>query len=255
MGNLFALKKTFEWENTKVERGESISKLNGAIIESKEYDVLYKTLDFNSIILSWGDFMEFVFGFGYDETIRQETFPWMSQLQHTTLVYILSSFKNTTELDVSELDSLKRKFPNENCGYIGFKDSKITIDYVSCESTLFSFHSNYVNNFDRKKRLEDNAYFMRFHIPNLKWDINQINKLIDKKGNLNPLFKRLDKPSYDPQGKLLHGEQIQIHFNDVNKCALNIDGSWKHKKFELPDDVCEKLIEWGFTLPENRLDQ
>ncbi|MFN4149565.1 MAG: hypothetical protein ACK4IX_01365 [Candidatus Sericytochromatia bacterium] len=251
MGNLLTYKKTFEWEDTKIDRGESISKLNGAIIKSKEYDVLYKTIDFNSISLTWGDFMEFIFNYGYDEAIREQTFPWMSQLQHTTLVYILSSFKNTTEIVENDLNSLKAQNSEENYGYIGFSDPLLTDDYVYCESTLFSFHAKYVSSFDRKKRLADGNYFMTFYTPELKKDLNQINQKINQ-GKYNALFKRLDKPSKDPNGNILHGEKIQMHFNDEDKCALNIDGIWKHKHFILPDDVCEKLIEWGFILPENR---
>ena len=49
--------------------------------------------DFEKIETSWGSLMEFVFQYGWEETARIQRFPWMTQMQHTTLVYILSSFK------------------------------------------------------------------------------------------------------------------------------------------------------------------
>lgn len=250
MGNLLTFNRTFQWDDSTIDRGEAIKNLNAAILKSKEYDELFKTIDFDKIETSWGNLMEFVFEYGWDETVRHQRFPWMTQLQHTTLVYILSSFKNTTALNSSNLISLSAEFPGENCGHIGFKQNDIEDEYVSCENTLKSFHTKYVMTFNRNERLENKKYFYDFHQPNYELDINPINQLI-RKGGLNALIVRIDKESYDPQGNLLHGERIQVHFNDRNKCALNIDGTWKHHSFNLPNDVCDKLIEWGFILPEN----
>ncbi len=137
MGNLLTYKQSFLWENTNLDRGQTIQKLNLGMLKSKEYkDRLYKTPDFNELVLSWGNLMKFIFSYGFDEAERIKTFPWMTQIQHTTLVYILSSFKNTTALNSKDFDELHSEFHNENCGYIGFDVEEKISNYVSCESIL-----------------------------------------------------------------------------------------------------------------------
>jgi hypothetical protein len=68
-----------------------------------------------------------------------------------------------------------------------------------------------------------------------------INNLIELK-QTHIFFKRVDTPK-------IFGEQMHIHLNDKNKSALNLDGSWKHGKCEIPTEAKEILIGWGFTLP------
>jgi hypothetical protein len=70
---------------------------------------------------------------------------------------------------------------------------------------------------------------------------NQIQQLINR-GETNIIFKRIDTP------KVL-GEQIHIHFNDKAESALNIDGTWKHGAFTIPEEAKQILEGWGFTLP------
>ena len=91
--------------------------------------------------------------------------------------------------------------------------------------------------------------------PRLKVSANEINNLITTR--FKHLFERLDVPTKTVVGNL-HKEQIQIHLNDnggkkKNVGALNIDGTWKHKpkdSYTIPNEAREKLLEWGFRLPD-----
>jgi len=75
----------------------------------------------------------------------------------------------------------------------------------------------------------------------LKVSANQIQQLINT-NQTESIFRRIDMP------KIL-GEQIHIHFKDENESALNVDGTWKHGGFNIPNDAKEELLNWGFILP------
>ena len=244
MGKLLTYRSSFEWEDSKINRGVVIQKLNQAIIKSKEYkDNLFKVSDLNSINLSWGNFMEFVFSYGFEEEQRKQIFPWMSEIQHTTLVNILINFKNTSALNSLNLNELNAEFPGENCGYIGFELDNNISRYVFCNDSLDIFHQEFVSKFDFNRRKVEYEYFERFFIPELKKDPNQINQKI-KNGKAAYSFKELHLPK-------IPGEQIHIHFHSKSNCALNIDGSWKHEvpNFKITTRACEELSIWGFRLP------
>lgn len=245
MGKFLTYKNSFEWEDTTLDRGESIHKLNEAVVKAKEYkDELIKTIDFDTINLSWGDFIEFVFMYGYDAAEREARFPWMSQIHHITLVLILSSFKNTTVPNATNLNKLKQEFPKENCCLIGMKTSNTITDYVYDKESLDASHSKFVSAFDYLRRKAEYPYFKKFYIPELKKELNQISKSISKKYVAKD-FKSIHSPR-------THEEQIHVHFNASSNCALNIDGTWKHKveNFNITIQARKELSKWGFLLPE-----
>lgn len=244
MGNLLVYNDSFNWEDSNLNRGVAIHNLNEAINTAKGYkDNFFKTPDLASIILSWGNFMEFMFSYGYEEEIRKQTFPWMTQIHHTTLVHILSSLKNTKVLDSQSLDEMRIKFPNINCGYLGFEMLKLISDYVFNNESLDSFHKRYVTTFNYQRRKTEYKYFSKFYKPELNTDPNQINQAINNK-RVAPIFQAIHQPK-------VKGEQIHMHFNASSNCALNLDGSWKHnvQGFIITTQACVELSLWGFLLP------
>lgn len=248
MGYLLSLIESFKWENTSIDRSQYINELNEVILESKEYDTLYKTKNFNNIELSWGNFVEFIFSYGFDSEKRKSTFPWMTQTQHQTLIEIIKSFKNTLSIDTENLSDFKDYCKSNNCNHIGFKQSDELTNYVSCINSYSAFHTKIVSSFSRNERNQQKKYFLKFFNAELKTEPNKIRQLI-RRNQCHNSITRLDTPSLDPYGNTLHNEQIQVHFN--NDSALNIDGTWKHGTCDLNDEVCDTLIEWGFILPEN----
>ncbi|NRD18602.1 hypothetical protein HNV08_00975 [Winogradskyella eckloniae] len=248
MGYLLSLIETFKWEDTSLDRSDYIHKLNEVILESKEYDELYKTKSFNEIQLSWGNFIEFVLYYGYDSDTRKERFPWMSQTQHTTLIQIIISFKNTLSIETTELNDFKTICKSMNCNHIGFKQSAEITNYISCMDSYKEFHYNIVSGFNREERKANKKYFLKFFNAQLKVDPNQIRQIIHRNQCPRSII-RLDTPTLNSNGEKLHEELIQVHFKD--KSALNIDGTWKHGNSNLSDEICNTLIDWGFMLPEN----
>ncbi len=253
MVNLLTYKESFLWEDSRLNRSQSIRKLNEAIISSKDYgDRHYKTTDFNQLEVSWGNLMEFVFSYGFDEEQRVRRFPWMSQIEHYTLVNIFSSLKNATVFNSNNVKEFEKEFGQHRSSLMGFEIVNPQEKYVSCKITLNKFHSENASSFNRVERNQNINYFIKHYVVALKEDPNTINSLIKKK-HVNPLFERLDIPKNDSSGKILHGESFQMHFYDDKRSCLNINGKWKHEGFDLPNEVCDQLISWGFVLPENLL--
>jgi hypothetical protein len=251
MANLLAYKDTFFWEDASTDRGINIQELNSAIIDARNWgDSLYKTPDLFEIELEWGDFFEFIYSVGYDEKARKERYPWMTSIQHQTLIGLLSFFKITTPLNAIHLDALKEEYPREVNSMVGLYCDRLDNTYVYDQSSWERLHSAYVESFDRAKRIEEREYFQNFFAPGLRATPNQINQMIEKK-QVNHIFLRLDVPKQGTDGTVLHNEKVQMHFADKKKSALNIDGTWKHGGLVIPDEACEQLIQWGFLLPEN----
>lgn len=252
MINLLTYKESFLWENSEIPRSQIIRNLNEAILTSKQYgDSHYKTSDFNTLTVSWGNLMEFVFHYGFDEEQRLNRFPWMTQMEHITLVSILSSFKNTTALISNNIIQLDQEFGENKNAYIGFEIGENIDKYVFDKSSLDLIHKRHASCMCREERIEFKEYFIQhYSSPELKEDPNRINKMI-KRNQSHPLFERLDIPKRDIKGSIIHGESYQMHFKDRNSSCLNIDGHWKHGGFDLPNEICEILIGWGFILPEN----
>ena len=250
MANLISYKSSFIWENPiAFADGEFISQLNEALVNSRANgDNIYATHGLKNIILSWGDFIDFIYHNAYEADERIKRFPWMTQMQHSTLINIFKFFSAETPAKSIDLESLEREFPKENNSLVGFNCNQKPNNYVYDIQSWFSFHRVYVSNMAYSERCKNYNYFKKFFKENLTVHANQIENEI-KKNRVNALFKRLDIPKQVDDTKILHNEKIQMHFNDKNGSALNIDGTWKHSKFKMPIDVCETLSKWGFLLP------
>lgn len=250
MGKLLAFNETFKWENTNLDRSQYIMMLSEVILTSKNHDTLYKATSFNNIDLSWGNFIDFFFNYGFDSAERTLRFPWMNDSKFQTMLQIIIAFKNSSEIIDDNIVNFRHFFSTDNCEHIGLRETPNITNYISCISSYKSFHFNIVKSFDRIQRNNNKDYFNSFYEPELTRSINHFNSLI-RKGNVPNFIDRLDPPHTDPQGQILHEEKIHVHFN--NDSSLNIDGTWKHGQCDIPDNICNILILWGFKLPENLL--
>jgi hypothetical protein len=252
MGNLLSYNTSFYWEDTQTDRGQYILELNAALVAANDFgDDIYRTDDFFSITLSWGVLFEFIYSMQFDNAAERLLFPWLTEVQHQTLIGLLQFFYTTSPAMAATLEQLDEEFPNENNSLVGLRiDPLPTAIYVHNIHSWENFHRQYVTGFNRKRRVAESEYFRRFFAPQLRVSASEINRLI-KRGSVHPIFKRLDLPTIIQDDTTLHGEQAQMHFTDKNKSALNIDGTWKHNHCEIPSEACEQLILWGFLLPEN----
>ena len=250
MANLISFKQSFIWEDPTVfTDGEFISQLNEALVNARANgDSIFAIPGLKNIILSWGDFIDFIYYFAFEEEERRKKFPWMTEKQHTTLINIFRFFNSETPEFATDLTSLEREYPKANNCYIGFEYALKPIKYICNKDSWFNFHRVYVTDMTYSERCTNFKYFIKFFQYGLTVKPNQIEHVIKKK-RVNPLFKRLDTPKQVDDDSTLHHEIVQMHFNDKSGSALNIDGTWKHGKFNLPNDVCETLSYWGFLLP------
>ena len=83
-------------------------------------------------------------------------------------------------------------------------------------------------------------YFHEFFIPILTIKAGSLKESI-RRGREHRIFKRLDLPSVVENDITLHGEQIQMHFNDTGRSALNMNGEWKHGGFSIPIQAIENV--------------
>ncbi|MFT3826396.1 MAG: hypothetical protein QM731_20905 [Chitinophagaceae bacterium] len=251
MANLLSYKESFVWEDSVIDRGVQIQELNIALDRARDLgDDIFKVPDLFNINLSWGDFFEFVYDTAFDDHARQLRFPWLSQAQHQTLIALLHFFSNATPRPSNNVQDLNEEYPDQSNSLIGIYSDQLPEDYVYDEETWSDLHRRWVTLFSRNERNRQRKYFRRFFYPELLEDPNRINYMI-KKGQVHSFFKRIDIPKFGGDGNPLHGEQVQIHFNDKGKSALNIDGTWKHGECKIPEAACEQLIEWGFLLPDD----
>ena len=250
MGNLIGIRDTFLWKDNAVDRNNFIDNLNLAIIEARNHgDEIYGSPDFSQFDEHWEDFLIFIYQTIYDSEARITRFPWLNQLQHTTLVRIFDFFQNTTPHLAEDQRQLQNEFPNANNGSIGCFTNEIPEGTVHNVISWNEFHRRYVSNYSLQDKRENYDYFIGFYKPELKIQRNQIQQLIDE-GHVHSSITRIDPA-------LIAHEQIHIHFNNSENCALNIDGSWKHEVdgFEIPKEACEHLDEWGFLLPHKYYQQ
>jgi hypothetical protein len=244
MGNLIGKPEFFEWNNRLMDRNLHIDDLNAAIVEArKNRDKIFRSPDLFTLGTSWCNFYVQLIQLQYHEITTADKYPWLGQLQHTTLISIANFFQNETTLQSSTIEDLEIEFPGENNGHVGFHNNSELPDVYNL-TTLYNFHKRFVATFNFEQRCNQFQYFKKFYEPALTLALNQIQNQINN-GLVNPIIIRIDAP-------LIPFEKIHIHFANNQNCALNIDGSWKHKvnNFRIPVDVCEQLNEWGFLLPE-----
>lgn len=246
MANLLGLRESFLWDDASIDRNTFIDNLNLAIIEARDYgDEVYGTPNFFEFDGEWGDFMIFIYETVYDDEARINRFPWLNQLQHTTLVRIFDFFQNLSPHQANNRGELVYEFPNSNNGDIGCYCNQLPVGAVHDQATWNDFHRRHVSAFTFQQRQEQFDYFIQFYQPRLTRSLNQIQQVINQ-GNANPIIQGIHNP-------LIPHEQIHVHFNTNVNCALNIDGTWKHEAngFSIPMEACENLTEWGFLLPHH----
>lgn len=243
MGNLLGNRDSFNWQDNIRDRNTNIENLTIAIENANEFgDRIFATasfLDFTEFDW-WYHFVAFLYETEYDSEARIARYPWLGQLNHTALIYIIRTFVTCTPNNSENLAQLSIEFPNENNQLIAFYNDHIQDGSVYDLETWEDFHRKFVTSFSLLQRRANLQYFHRFFLPMLRMPPNQIQHLINN-GQCHHSIIRLDIAR-------VVGEQVHIHFNE---CALNIDGTWKHHdpNYRINEEVCEKLVEWGFQLP------
>lgn len=248
MANFLILSKSFDLSDKTIDNNLKIADLNDCIVESQTHkDVIFCNSNFYNADTLFGEFFLNYYNNSWENF--KLIYPWINQTQYQALQNFPNFFRESPN-NSNDLIQLNRNTGgNNDCAWIGFF---IVIDepLVHNKISYYEFHFNLASNFNRAQRIAYKDYFNKFYKPTLKRSLNQINIDITQ-NNTHRLFERIDSPVRDPDGNILHGEKIQMHFRDSGSSALNIDGTWKHGGFDLPNQVCEILIEWGFILPEN----
>ena len=239
MGNLLAYSTSFNWPNKTTDRNSQISNLTEAILSARDYgDNLYLHPDLFAdgsesqalFLLLWSNYENF-----------RASFPWIKEPEYQLLYSVIQFFRQ------SPLQSLNLRELQQNTGI----DNNAWIGLVSdCPEYLVHhnlswriFHRMFVSQFSLEQRRQNFEYFDLFFEAKLTLPRNQIQQLIDQ-GHVHDSITRIDPA-------IIAHEQIHIHFNDNENCALNIDGTWKHEVvgFWIPEAACILLTEWGFKLP------
>ena len=244
--NLLVNIDSFAWASLTIDRSNSLDDFILAFGESEQNgDNIHNHPEFFTLALTWGEFYRLIF---WDENTRRAMAPWLSRDAQMYLLKVCQRMPSPRPS--STLDELETEFPGCNNGLIGvsFNPAANPVKHIFDKRSWTNFHSTYVS---QNRNIKDSCpgYFIKFYIPRLTTEPAKINQLI-KEGRVDSLFKRLDSPGLDSHGVAIHGQQTHIHFNDKSASALNIDGTWKHKRCELPVPVRQQLEEWGFALPE-----
>lgn len=246
MGNLLSDRDSFMWEDVTIDRGNAILELNEALVEARRFgDNIFISPDFYSIQLSWGDLIQTVFARQYEEI--RNLFPWLTQLQHTTLIGLFGFLRVTTPNGAQTIEELDEEFKASNNGRAGIQTDVVPQRYVSSRTSWLEWHMIYVTN-TPTIRFNQYSYFKLFYKPHLSVPPNQINQSIAA-DQTHPIFRRLDTPTF-VDGVPQHNEQIHMTFEDDT--ALNIDGTWKHPNCRIPVEARRQLLTWGFLLPEDQ---
>jgi hypothetical protein len=240
MGDLLAYNQSFDWVPQNIDRSVAIENLNTAVLLANEFgDNLY----YNPMFYEpgTGSFNLFNILWANDFNTFRITFPWIKELQFQVLMLLPNYFKNSIG-GAMNLQELQANTGIPHNAWIGL--------FMACPEFLVhdrltwtEFHRSIVSAFSFEERCEYFDYFSRFYQPNLTMHQNQIQQEIDQ-GHIHNSITRIDPP-------LIPFEKIHIHFNNNEKCALNIDGTWKHEVagFVIPQEACEQLNKWGFMLP------
>ena len=240
MGNLLSYNTSFGWADKAIDRNNQISNLHEAVISARDYgDNLYIHPDFFSngsqsqalFLLVWSTYDNF-----------RAVFPWIKEPEYQILFSILNFFRPAPNNSLS-LQALLQNTGVTNNAWFGI-ESYCPEYLVHDNPTWYTFHRLFVSQFTLEQRRQNFEYFDFFYEAELTLPRNQIQQLIDE-GHVHNSKTRIDPA-------LIAHEQIHIHFNDNENCALNIDGTWKHEVagFRIPEAGCIHLTEWGFKLPQ-----
>ncbi|MCR4029484.1 hypothetical protein [Flavobacterium panacis] len=239
MRNLISYNASFLWNDKLLDRNICISNLNTLYVKAKEQDKFYIKADLysevNSIIYEIAAYRP------YDDL--KKTFPWLTVDSYSALGILLQMKK--TVLISDDLNGYNKNHEFETSSWMGVCKNDF-VNYVHNLASWTEIHLQFVMNYTRKERIENEKYFKKFCVGFLKMDANQIKKRI-RTGSFKD-FDRIDIP-VEVDGKTVHNQQIHIHFKSGG--ALNIDGSAKHAFSKISTSAANDLVEIGFILPEN----
>lgn len=239
MGNLLSYNTSFCWADKSIDRNSQVSNLHEAVISARDYgDNLYYHPDLFAegtdsqvlFLLVWTDYEKF-----------RVSFPWIKEPEYQILFSIFNFFRPAPN-SASSLQALLQNTGVTNNAWIGV-ESNCPECLVYDNPSWNDFHRLFVSGFTLEQRRQNFEYFDHFYEAELTRPRNQIQQLINE-GHAHNSITRIDPP-------LIAHEQIHIHFNDAENCALNIDGTWKHEVegFRIPEGACIQLNDWGFKLP------
>jgi len=224
MADFLAFRNSFEWVDRKVDYNFHISNLNAALnCAQGASDMIFHSPDFYSE-LSMELFLH-IWGNEYDDV--KNIYPWIKVDSYRVLFGLQQFLRPISTSTLNDLSKLN----NNHCGWIGLKCECPEI-LVYSEESYNDFHQSIS---DKGKKV------------GLSISANKINYMIQKQ-ELPALFRRIDLSKFGTDGKILHGEQIHMHFKDEDDSALNIDGSWKHGGFILTEECIYHLRLFGFKL-------
>jgi hypothetical protein len=239
MRNLISYDSAFVWTDKLIDRNGCINNFNSLYLKAKEQDRFYIKSDLltnvNSIIYEIASYRP------YDEL--KVIFPWLTADSYSTLGILLQIKKTLVISDVITNYNVNHDFNFSSWTGICEQDKS---NYAYDLSSWTKIHLNFVMNYTRKQRVENEVYFNKFCVGHLKVDIGLIKRKI-RLGSFKD-FERLDIPA-ETDGKTAHLQKIHIHLKSGG--ALNIDGSVKHTISKISSSAANDLIEIGFILPEN----
>lgn len=241
--NLLLHLDSVAWKDLGVDQSKELDDLALAIDCANEHgDRIFNNPNLHELVFQWGALYELIV---LDEKIRREMCPWFDRQHQRILAKLLG--RGATPSSSGSLTQLEQEFVGQNNGWLGLTPIDIPW-YVSDEISWFNLHKEFI--LTKYDTIDHNTtYFHRFYEPILRVPPNSVNSLIHRK-MINPIFRRLDIPTIVASSKSLHSEQVQMHFNDKDKSALNIDGTWKHGSFIIPQEARTLLISWGFKVPD-----
>jgi hypothetical protein len=244
MANLLLHLESFMWHDLELSHATEMDNLILAVDKTDELDdTIWGHPDAYNLLFDWGILNDLLTL--NNEEITFFTKGWFTN-DHQKI--LLKLWRNPTLGQSRNLIEMEREdgFQNANNGLIGCYYKPLPNKMVFCDNSLIALHSTFVNS-NYNLRSINPEYFYKYYIPQLQIKPNTINDLISKK-QVNNCFIRLDMPKMGANNMPLHGEKIQMHFSDSKKSCLNIDGTWKHAGFKIPEDAKIQLIEWGFIV-------
>ncbi len=240
--NLISDTSCFLWEDLSIDRSHLIEDLIIAQKFARDGgDIMYSSPELLNIALSWGHLYELT-----NRTFAEiyNICPWLNREYQVFLARLING--NPTPGNARSLNDLHAEFPQRNNSWYGLAP-KDQPRYVHDEQSWKTLHQENIYEFYRGIDKES-EYFKKHYKARLTISAGSLKKIIEKKQD-HKIFERLDIPTVIENDQTLHGEQIQMHFNDQGKSALNLDGEWKHGGFDIPRKARLKLIEWGFKVP------